>query len=150
MLNCDRNDSNILVRKSQNKQNPRKYNYQLLPIDHGLSLPDTFEIYEDELCWFYWRQVEKPITKKWLDVIEKIDPFEDAKELASKLYFRDRCLRNFIIVNMLLKMGAKKGLTLSEIAQIIYKEDGDDRSILNDIASRAAILTKNNQILEEE
>ena len=47
-------------------------------------------------------------------------------------------------------MGAKKGLTLSEIAQIIYKEDEDDKSILNVIASRAAILTMNNQIEEQK
>ncbi len=58
----------------------------------------------------------------------------------------------------MIKMGAEAGLTLYEIgffgdfkfigykAQLIYKEDEDEKSILNDIASRAAILTKNNEM----
>ena len=37
-------------------------------------------------------------------------------------------------------MGAEKGLTLYEIAQILYKEDEDEKSILNNLISRAAIL----------
>lgn len=56
-----------------------------------------------------------------------------------------KCLRNFIIVNILIKMGAKAKLNLLEIAQLIYLEDEDSKSILNDLASRAAILTKNEE-----
>ena len=65
--------------------------------------------------------------------------------LLSLYLFLKKCLRNFIIVNILIKMGAKAGLTLLEIAQLIYLEDEDSKSILNDLASRAAILTKNEQ-----
>jgi hypothetical protein len=45
--NCDRNDENILIKKTPGK-------FQLLPIDHGLSFPDTFSVIKDEVCWMYW------------------------------------------------------------------------------------------------
>ena len=46
-LNCDRNDGNILVRGKK-----------LIPIDHGLCLPDTFEIYEDYIAWMNYPQIK--------------------------------------------------------------------------------------------
>ena len=53
--------------------------------------------------------------------------------LARHLYFRDKCLSNFIISNMLLKKGAAAGLPLYEIASIIYKDEEEDISVLNDL-----------------
>lgn len=35
ILNCDRNDENILIKKVNDK-------LVLIPIDHGLSFPDSF------------------------------------------------------------------------------------------------------------
>ena len=43
ILNCDRNEMNILVKK-QREKGSLKYFYQLIPIDHGLSFPDSLEI----------------------------------------------------------------------------------------------------------
>lgn len=34
---------------------------------------------------------------------------------------REKCLRNFVIANIVLKKGANSGLTLYEIATILYK-----------------------------
>ena len=52
------------------------------------------------------------------------------------------CLRNFIISNMILKKGAKAGLTLYEIANVIYKEDPDEKSLLGQLINYAADLVK--------
>lgn len=42
IVNCDRNDANILVKKlMMGKEKPRKV-MRLIPIDHGLSFPDNF------------------------------------------------------------------------------------------------------------
>lgn len=49
ILNCDRNDENILAKRNDLKQ------YSLKPIDHGLSFPDTFEICHDWLSWYNWK-----------------------------------------------------------------------------------------------
>lgn len=38
ILNLDRNEANILVRK---KKVQKSYYYELLPVDHGMSFPDT-------------------------------------------------------------------------------------------------------------
>lgn len=58
ILNCDRNEENILVRKSRQPQLSRKdfsaktsknsaskgLEFELIPIDHGLSFPDNLSI----------------------------------------------------------------------------------------------------------
>lgn len=42
MINCDRNDANILIKKVMiGKEKPKKF-IKLIPIDHGLCLPDNF------------------------------------------------------------------------------------------------------------
>lgn len=69
ILNCDRNEENILVRKSQimvetsSGMKPKK-EYKLIPIDHGLSFPDNFQIYDYELVWMDYPQVRQPFTEK--------------------------------------------------------------------------------------
>lgn len=44
ILNMDRNVANILVSKDM----------ELIPIDHGLSIPDCFAICREDLCWMDW------------------------------------------------------------------------------------------------
>jgi hypothetical protein len=42
IVNCDRNDANILVKKVMvGKDKPKKI-VKFIPIDHGLSFPDNF------------------------------------------------------------------------------------------------------------
>lgn len=47
ILNADRNDENMLVKK-------RNSRLELIPIDHGLSLPDTIDICRDNVIWMDW------------------------------------------------------------------------------------------------
>ena len=63
ILNCDRNDGNILVRGKK-----------LIPIDHGLCLPDTFEIYEDLIAWMNYPQVKEPLSEKEIQFVNKVNP----------------------------------------------------------------------------
>lgn len=49
ILNCDRNEANILVRKMTvvgKEKGKGRVVFKLIPIDHGLSFPDNFEIYD--------------------------------------------------------------------------------------------------------
>lgn len=52
LLNLDRNECNILVKKKLNKKGTvvRK----LIPIDHGLSIPDHLSICSYDICWLSW------------------------------------------------------------------------------------------------
>ena len=56
ILNADRNDENILIKKIDKddlQKNEKKY--ELIPIDHGLSLPDSFTICRDNVIWMDWK-----------------------------------------------------------------------------------------------
>ena len=69
ILNCDRNDANILVKKVMvGKDKPKKV-VKLIPIDHGLSFPDNFIIYDEEMVWMGYRQAQQPFSEKSLKFI---------------------------------------------------------------------------------
>ena len=93
------------------KEKPKKI-LRLIPIDHGLSFPDNFEIYDYEMVWMGYRQSEKPFSEKSLQFIEEIDPIRDCQNLREKLGFREICLRNFRIAQTFLKKMAREGFTL--------------------------------------
>ena len=57
ILNCDRNDANILIQQVSGNSE-----IQLIPIDHGLSLPDNLEIYEESIAWMNYPQAKKPFS----------------------------------------------------------------------------------------
>ena len=55
MFNLDRNTENILVQHAGDQ-------YRLVPIDHGLCLPDTLEINSYEIAWLGYDQAEQPFS----------------------------------------------------------------------------------------
>jgi len=74
ILNCDRNDANILVAKkmiSTSKSGNSKTSVitSLIPIDHGLSFPDNFEIYDHQIVWMGYKQAEMPFSEQSLSFI---------------------------------------------------------------------------------
>jgi len=81
LMNLDRNDGNILIKKSAKR-------YELIPIDHSLSIPDNLEIYSYDICWMEWPQSEEPFRQKALDYIDKIDVLKDVKMLDNTFKFR--------------------------------------------------------------
>jgi len=85
----------------------------LVPIDHGLSIPDSLAVCSYDLAWSSWRQAELPFSGRTLRFIESIDIMEDIKLLESTFKFRPICLRNIRISGLLLQRGALAGLTLA-------------------------------------
>ena len=61
LLNLDRNSCNILV---QNHFNPKtgEEAKTLVPIDHGLTIPDSLSIQSFDLAWLDFPQAEKPFS----------------------------------------------------------------------------------------
>ena len=76
ILNCDRNDENILIQKkrisNEDSEEEKKY-YKLVPIDHALSFPSCLEIEDFNICWMSWKQANIPFTKELKDYIESIN-----------------------------------------------------------------------------
>ena len=118
--------------------------YKLTPIDHGLSFPDSFEIYDYELMWVNLSQCMQPFTDKELEFINSIDPAADCEYLKERLDFRPICLRNFRIAQTLLKEAASMGFTIYEISQIMYRTEPASESEEDD-----KILQKNESELEK-
>jgi len=99
---------------------------KLIPIDHSLSIPDTLNVCSFDLIWLSYSQAEMPFSQKSLDFIRNIDIMHDIETLENTFKFRPQCLRNMRISSTLLKKGAKAGLTLANIGQILCRPDDDE------------------------
>lgn len=107
-MNLDRNACNILVKSVDGSLDKK-----LIPIDHGLTLPDSLEICSYDLTWLYMDQAEEPFSKRTLDYIANLDIDADIKFLEQNFKIRPNCLRNMKISSLLLQKAAAKGLTLA-------------------------------------
>mmetsp|Transcript_34857 Transcript_34857/g.53522 ORF Transcript_34857/g.53522 Transcript_34857/m.53522 type:complete len:168 (+) Transcript_34857:1371-1874(+) len=108
-----------------------------------MSIPDKIEVSSYNLYWLGTDAAERPFSKQSLEFIRNIDIMVDIKRLDQTFKFRPECLRNMRISSLLLKMGAEKGLTLSQIGSILCRPDEDDEqpSILEKIVENARKIT---------
>ncbi|CAD8117865.1 unnamed protein product [Paramecium sonneborni] len=154
ILNCDRNEENILVRKKKlpqaNGQTRQSFDYFLIPIDHGYSFPDSFKICRDEVVWYHWDQMQQPFTQEEKLFIERINPDKDIQMIKDKVELREICLRNAKIATILLKIGAAADLTIHDIAEILYREDPDEQSPLEKVVQIAEYNFNNNVRVPKE
>lgn len=61
LLNTDRHAGNILLSFSEEPKTGRKDEVKLIPIDHGLCLPDVLNIDNDiSFAWMSWPQAKEP------------------------------------------------------------------------------------------
>mmetsp|Transcript_87363 Transcript_87363/g.233904 ORF Transcript_87363/g.233904 Transcript_87363/m.233904 type:complete len:842 (-) Transcript_87363:667-3192(-) len=127
IINLDRNDSNILVNRRAGKR------YKLVPIDHGLSLPDVLEVAEDDIVWMSWPQVKEPFTTDELAYIHSISAEKDAKLIEKRLGVHRTQSRLMECSTRLLQIGAQSGLTLEQIGKILYRDDFDVPSVMEKI-----------------
>eukprot|EP00931_Biecheleriopsis_adriatica_P061312 TRINITY_DN36865_c0_g1_i1.p1 TRINITY_DN36865_c0_g1~~TRINITY_DN36865_c0_g1_i1.p1 ORF type:complete len:1123 (-),score=232.61 TRINITY_DN36865_c0_g1_i1:29-3364(-) len=118
IVNLDRNDGNLLVRAGKGSSR-----WELIPIDHGLSLPDRLEVYTDDIVWMSWPQARKPFGERELSYIKNLNGARDARLIDKCLGVRRECLRLLEVTTKLLQIGADHGLTLYEIGTILYRED---------------------------
>jgi len=124
IVNCDRHGGNILVRKCEDG------NITLIPIDHGFSLPDSFEDVWFE--WFPWTQTKRSFDDETKRYIESIDIEDDVRTLRG-LGIREECLKNLRISTMWLKKGAKADLTLHQIAGALCQKGSDQLSVIEKV-----------------
>jgi hypothetical protein len=170
MVNTDRHEANILVQKhtvvlkdpEDDKHPPasekgtstkrkhtathKQVNYKLLPIDHGMCLPDCLEMEEYEArtkrrleyIWMGWPHKDRPFSRKTLDYIKNIDIMGDIRLLDLNLHIRPICLFNMRVSCTLLQRGAAAGLNIGQIGRIWCRaEDGEFPSELERLVERA-------------
>ncbi|TMW98367.1 hypothetical protein EJD97_004143 [Solanum chilense] len=130
LANADRHAGNILMSKGEDGQ------VELIPIDHGYCLPDSFE--DVTFDWLYWPQAHQPFSSETIEYIKSLDAEEDIDLL--KLYGWDIPLesaRTLRISTMLLKKGAERGLTPFTIGNIMCRETLNKESMIEEILQEA-------------
>ncbi|XP_021909374.1 phosphatidylinositol 4-kinase gamma 7-like, partial [Carica papaya] len=112
IFNTDRHAGNLLVRKLDGLG--RFGQVELIPIDHGLCLPEHLE--DPYFEWIHWPQASIPFSEDELDYIKKLDPFHDSEMLRNELpMIREACLRVLVLCTIFLQEAAAFGLCLAEI-----------------------------------
>ncbi|CAJ2636418.1 phosphatidylinositol 4-kinase type 2-beta [Trifolium pratense] len=116
ILNTDRHGGNLLVRKVGAFSE-----VDLIPIDHGLCLPEALE--DPYFEWIHWPQASIPFSEDELSYIENLDPARDCEMLRKELpMIREACLRVLVLCTIFLKEAAAYGLCLAEIGEMMTRE----------------------------
>jgi hypothetical protein len=120
IFNTDRHAGNLLVRK---QTGAGKFGNQteLIPIDHGLCLPECLE--DPYFEWIHWPQASVPFSEDELEYIANLDPVKDADMLRMELpMIHEACLRVLILSTIFLKEATAFGLCLAEIGEMMSRE----------------------------
>jgi len=140
IVNMDRNDGNLMVKKRENREKPssgeereKQSPYQLIPIDHGLILPDRLEIIEEDIVWMSWPQSKEPWSRECKQYINKLNYEKEAQEVEKYLGVGKDELRLMKCSTLLLQIGVYFGLCLFDIGQIMYRQNLDQPSVMQDI-----------------
>ncbi|EXB44906.1 putative phosphatidylinositol 4-kinase type 2-beta [Morus notabilis] len=147
IFNTDRHAGNLLVRKLDGVG--RFGQVELIPIDHGLCLPENLE--DPYFEWIHWPQASIPFTDDELEYIEKLDPLKDCEMLRRELpMIREACLRVLVLCTIFLKEAAAYGLCLAEIGEMTSREfrSGEEEpSELEVICMEARRMIKEREVL---
>lgn len=93
---------------------------ELIPIDHGYSLPETLEPVYFE--WLHWPQASMPFSGEALEYIAALDPHKDAEMLRRELpLLREPCIRLLQLTTILIQTAAAAGLTLADIGNMMSR-----------------------------
>ncbi|KAL5553792.1 hypothetical protein UlMin_041193 [Ulmus minor] len=146
IFNTDRHAGNLLVKKLDGVG--RFGQVELIPIDHGLCLPESLE--DPYFEWIHWPQASIPFTEDELEYIANLDPLEDCLMLRRELpMIRDACLRVLVLCTIFLKEAANYGLCLAEIGEMMTREfrcGEEDPSELEVICMEARRMIKEREI----
>ncbi|CAK7339906.1 unnamed protein product [Dovyalis caffra] len=151
VLNLDRHAGNILVKSNDQKEKYAAGAAELVPIDHGLCLPEWLD--DPYFEWLHWPQALVPFSESELEYISNLDPFIDAELLRSELSsLRESSIRVLVLCTIFLKQGAAAGLCLADIGKMMTREScsGDENmSVLENLCSKAKEAVVNTSDDEE-
>ncbi|OMO69963.1 hypothetical protein COLO4_28845 [Corchorus olitorius] len=119
IFNTDRHGGNLLVRKFGGVGGFGQV--ELIPIDHGLCLPESLE--DPYFEWIHWPQASIPFSADELEYIKNLDPVRDCDMLHAELpMIREACLRVLVLCTIFLQEAAAFGLCLAEIGEMMSRE----------------------------
>ncbi|OAY73744.1 Phosphatidylinositol 4-kinase gamma 7 [Ananas comosus] len=152
IFNTDRHAGNLLVRKINSGSGQFGVQTELIPIDHGLCLPESLE--DPYFEWIHWPQASIPFSEDELEYIAKLDPIKDSEMLRMELpVIRKACLRVLVLSTIFLKEAASFGLCLAEIGEMMTREftgREEEPSELELVCIEARRLVAEREILHPE
>ncbi|CAL9046181.1 unnamed protein product [Musa banksii] len=125
LLNVDRHAGNILVKKGSGggcyDGCTGDSMAELVPIDHGLCLPELLD--DPYFEWLHWPQASVPFFESEAEYVASLDPFGDAELLRVELpSLRESSLRILVICTIFLKRAVVAGLCLADIGHMMTRE----------------------------
>ncbi|KAM7268866.1 hypothetical protein ACFE04_011032 [Oxalis oulophora] len=126
IFNTDRHAGNLLVRKLDGVASFGEV--ELIPIDHGLCLPESLE--DPYFEWIHWPQSSIPFSEQELEYIKNLDSMRDSEMLRTELpMIREACLRVLVLCTIFLQDAAEFGLCLAEIGEMMSRDfrGGEDQ-----------------------
>ncbi|XP_074557029.1 phosphatidylinositol 4-kinase gamma 8-like [Curcuma longa] len=120
ILNVDRHAGNILVKK-ENSGRGNEATAELVPIDHGLCLPEQLE--DPYFEWLHWPQATVPFSEAEAEYVARLEPFRDVELLQAELPSLQEASRRVLVVcTTFLKRAVEAGLCLAEIGHMMTRE----------------------------
>ncbi|ETW02742.1 hypothetical protein, variant [Aphanomyces invadans] len=135
VVNTDRNDANLLVRRRRTPDG--RAEHDLIPIDHGYSIPDTIEIAWCDWCWYNWPQLKVPLSDEDRQYILNLNVEHEIQNVLTHIPLRPACRRNLRIAGLLVEKGVRKRVLLHDLARIMCREDLDAPSTLEHLCTQA-------------
>lgn len=119
VLNLDRHTGNMLVKHGHGAYSAGAA--ELVPIDHGLCLPELLD--DPYFEWLHWPQASVPFSEAEIEYVLNLDPFKDAELLRSKVpYIRESSIRVLVLCTIFLKRAVAAGLCLADIGKMMTRE----------------------------
>ncbi|XP_078448308.1 phosphatidylinositol 4-kinase gamma 8-like [Wolffia australiana] len=126
LLNLDRHAGNILVQRGG----------ELVPIDHGLCLPQRLE--DPYFEWLHWPQSSVGLSQEEMEYVQRLDPFEDLEVLRRELpMLAEQSGRVLVVCTIFLKRAVAAGLTLADVGAMMTR-DLSGQSELERVCRQAA------------
>ncbi|KAJ1268961.1 hypothetical protein BS78_07G173300 [Paspalum vaginatum] len=152
IFNTDRHSGNLLVRKLDNGSDRFEVQTELIPIDHGMCLPESLE--DPYFEWIHWPQASIPFSEEELEYIRNLDPIKDAEMLRMELpMIHEASLRVLILSTTFLKEAAAYGICLSEIGGMMSRQftgKEEEPSVLEVLCMEARNWVKERELLLPE
>lgn len=157
IFNTDRHAGNILIRDVKSLDSQKTWSHsnahvneslELIPIDHGLCLPEALE--DPYFEWLHWPQSSLPFSEEELDYIKGLDEYKDADILRRELpMLREACYRMLILSTTLLKRAAAAGLCLAEIGEMMSRDGIEEVSHLELLCMQAKLQVQQDFLSEK-
>jgi hypothetical protein len=156
ILNCDRNAANILALRREDAHSLMDSTesfhydmdefvvsgspnggsgldhhhgaYQLIPIDHGYSMPSRLQIVEWDWAWFNYPHISRPVHPDLIEYMNSLDIEALVSRLRVEVNISDDSIFLIRIAHHVLLTGLRAGLTLKDLATIFVRS-GDDEDI---------------------